>query len=128
MALVVKNKKIVVESEKQYWDKAIKLGKAIDKGKAPMQTEELSFPDLETLRKTLTPKRLKIIRVIKHKQPESIYQLARIMKTDYKNLIKDINKLKIIGLVDIKKEKGNERRMLLAPIVNFDSLEIKIAI
>jgi len=128
MTLVTKNKRIVVESEKQFWNKATKLAKAMDKRQTQKPIEDLSFQNIETLRKTLTPKKLKIIKEIRHKQPESIYELAKIMKTDYKNLIKDVNKLRILGLVAVKREKGYEKRKTSMPIVSFDSLEVKISV
>jgi predicted transcriptional regulator len=127
MALVSKNKRIIIESEKQFWDKAITLAKALDKGKTPDMVHELSFRNLETLRRTLTPKRLAIIREIKRRKPASVYELARLMGTDYKNLIKEVNKLKVLGLVEVK-EKTAEKRKSSVPMVNFDSFKVEIPV
>jgi predicted transcriptional regulator len=127
MALVTKNKRIVIESEKQFWDKAITLAKALDKGKTPDKVQELSFRNLEMLRKTLTPKRLAIIREIKRRKPASVYELSRLMGTDYKNLIREVNKLKILGLVDVK-ARGDEKRKSSVPMVNYDSFKVEIPV
>ena len=60
--------------------KKVKEGlKAIGSGKAKRLSEDsISFQSLDQLRKFLTPKRLELLRAVKHQKPKSMYELAKL--------------------------------------------------
>src|SRR3989338_1713066 len=74
----------------------------IDKGKAKQLREDsISFQSLDQLRKFLTPKRLELLRVIKHKKPESIYELAKLVDRTPENVNTDIKSLEHLGFIEV---------------------------
>lgn len=76
--------------------------------------------------KALTDKRLEILRMIKKKYPSSVYELAKILKRDAKNVTQDLEYLKDIGLVEIKKTKEKKERII--PSVDYDRIDLQIAV
>ncbi len=61
--------------------------------------EVLSFPDLPLLTKTLSPARWALLQELR-KDPCTIYELARRLERDYKNVHTDVTQLAAIGLIE----------------------------
>tara|TARA_Y100000310_G_C20418907_1_gene685706 strand:+ start:284 stop:664 length:381 start_codon:yes stop_codon:yes gene_type:complete len=100
---------------------------AIDQGKATKLKEDtISFQSLDQLRKFLTKKRLELVKVIKHKRPKSIYELAKMVGRTPENVNSDIKLLKQLGLVETIKIK--EEREKVIPEVKYDKLTLEIAV
>jgi predicted transcriptional regulator len=100
---------------------------AMDKGQVPGEIEEsLSFESVEAFRKILTPKRIELLKIIRHERPSSIYALAKLARRDLKNVRDDITLLKNLGLVDLKSDRNV--RAVVIPRVNYDELKVAIAI
>lgn len=59
----------------------------------------LTFPDLESLLMTLTPKRFELLRLAKHQGVFSIKDLSRRLDRDYKNIYLDAKALEQAGLL-----------------------------
>ncbi len=128
MAMKVKNIDIVIESEEEFYKRAKNAFSDLDKRKFPTKFQErLSFESLDALRKVLTKQRLKLLHTIKHKQPKSIYELAKITKRDMKNIRDDLSKLESLGLIELIKDTKHSREPLI-PIVKFDKLQVGIEI
>lgn len=101
--------------------------RAIDKGKAKKLTEDsISFQSLDQLRKFLTPKRLELLRVIRHKKPGSIYELAKLVGRTPENVNTDIKYLKQMGFVEITKIK--DIREKIVPEVGYDKMTLEISV
>lgn len=76
------------------------------------------FGSWEELTKTLTPKRLELLRHL-HQHPEvSIYALAKVLKRSYANVHADVEALVAAGLI----ERDNE-----GVRADFDSLTAEVA-
>jgi predicted transcriptional regulator len=60
----------------------------------------LSLGDLPLLLKTLTPARWELVDRLRAAGPLSIYQLARLLRRDYKNVHTDVSALARIGLLE----------------------------
>ena len=128
MAMKVKNIDIIIESEEEFFKRAGKVFSKLDKEKTPNKFQErLSFENLDALRKVLTKQRLKLLHVIKHKQPKSIYELSKITKRDMKNIRDDLSKLESLGLIELVKDTKQSREPLI-PIIKFDKLQVGIEI
>ena len=98
MGIKVKNIDIVIESDEEFFQRSEKIFSNLDKKKLPNKLKErLSFQNLDTFRKILTKQRLRVLHVIKHQHPKSIYELAKITKRDIKNIRDDLSKLKELG-------------------------------
>lgn len=79
----------------------------------------VSFPDYETLGRVLTGARLELLSVIRHARPQSIQELARAVKRDFKNVYNDIKLLQEFGLVELQ-ESGPRKPAI--PTAKFDEL------
>ena len=60
----------------------------------------LSVEDLPLLLRTLTPARWELIDRLREAGPLSIYQLAKLLRRDYKNVHTDVTALARIGLIE----------------------------
>ena len=69
-------------------------------GRAMRPLEVLSFEDLPLLTKTLSPARWALLQDLKEKGPCSIYELAKRLERDYKNVHTDVTQLAALGLVE----------------------------
>ncbi len=122
----VKNIKLTIRDTKTTLKEfATTLAKS-RKGKAVVPHEEVSFQNIDTLRKVLTEKRLELLHVIKHHSPRSIYELAKIVNRDLKSVNTDIGVLVDLGLVSL--ETLRQERIRTRPIVAFNKLHVEIAI
>jgi predicted transcriptional regulator len=74
-------------------------------GRSPLSV--LSLMDLPLLLRTLTPARWELLDRLREAGPLSIYQLAKRLKRDYKNVHTDVSRMVEIGLV----EKGDDGRV-----------------
>ena len=128
MGIKVKNIDIVIESDEEFFQRAEKVFSDLDKKKLPNKLKtRLSFQTLDSFRKILTKQRLKLLHVIKHQHPKSIYELAKMTKRDMKNIRDDLSKLQELGLIELVKEKENKRKPLI-PITKYDKLQVSIEI
>jgi predicted transcriptional regulator len=102
---------------------AVRRGRRIPK--APR--EEVGFTSIEAARNFLTRKRLALLRTIRTRHPDSMYELAKIVGRDFKNVQEDIRLLERHGLVRIAKEARGKRKVKV-PRVPFKEIALKIAI
>ena len=127
MAMRIKHLNLKIETKTKFFDRVGKRLSAIDKGQASGKLEEaLSFESVEAFRKILTPKRMELLKIIRHERPSSIYALAKLARRDIKNVRDDIALLKNLGLVDLKSDRNV--RAVVIPRVNYDELKVAIAI
>lgn len=122
----VKNMKITIKGRQQVLREFAETYEKLRKGEKVKKREELSFNSMETLRSILTEKRIELMRIIKKRNPESIYELAKEADRDLKSVNTDIDLLKGLGLVTL--EEINTGRKKMKPIVEFDRLNVEIAI
>ncbi|HLC85494.1 MAG TPA: hypothetical protein VJH22_06910 [Candidatus Nanoarchaeia archaeon] len=117
--LTIKDRKTVFKELANAWEKI--------KNREKMEPhEEISFENIDTLRKVLTPKRMELLHAIKHNRPESLYELAQMVERDLKSVNTDIEVLVTLGLVLL--EKTNDERKKTKPLVEFDKLNVEIEI
>ena len=74
-------------------------------GRSPLYV--LSLADLPLLLRTLTPARWQLLERLREAGPLSIYELAKRLQRDYKNVHTDVSRMTGIGLV----EKGADGRV-----------------
>lgn len=89
--------------------------------------ESYDFEGLSALRKLLSNEKARMLHVIKTKEPNSIYHLAKILERDFKSVRDDLQLLSRFGFIDfISEKKGNRQR--LKPVLAIDSINIQITI
>lgn len=74
-------------------------------GRAAKPLEVLNFADLPLLLKTLTPARWALLEALRDKSAASVYELAKRLERDYKNVHTDVAALASLGLIT-KDEAG----------------------
>ena len=91
------------------------------KGKKKQESE------ISQLRQLFSNEKAKLLHVIKTKEPDSIYELAKILGRDFKAVRHDIKILERFGFVELISSHihGRER---LKPIVDTDQVVITINI
>ena len=62
--------------------------------------EVLSFPDLPSLLRTLSSARMVLLQRLRKDGVLSIYELAKRLERDYKNVHTDVTQLAAIGLIE----------------------------
>ena len=75
----------------------------------------------------MSNEKAKLIHTIKTKQPQSIYELAKLLGRDFKAVRHDIKLLEDFGLIELitSHKKGRER---LRPVIDIDRLTLNIDI
>jgi len=122
----VRNIKISIKSEEELFNEVNDAWKKLEKGEKTKKHEGISFESFEAMRKVLTEERLRILKVIKKDQPQSIYELAKILHRDIKNTFNDVQFLAQAGLIELKKTKDGREKT--TPIVNYDKILLEIPV
>ncbi len=121
----VKEIRVVVRPPEEDFDEIAEAFKRVEKGEE-IKEEKIVFNSLEDVRRVLTPERLRIIHTIKMRRPNSIYELAKTLKRDRSSVIKDLEYLKLLGLVELEDVKGVRDKK--RPVVKYDEIVINIPV
>jgi predicted transcriptional regulator len=122
----VKNIRLEIKSENEFINEAKGVMRKLSKGVNVKSRSVISFESLAVMRKFITDERLRILTTIKKYHPASIYELAKILKRDTKNVSNDVNYLEDIGLLEVK--KTNKGRSKSTPLVNYDKILLEIPV
>jgi predicted transcriptional regulator len=93
------------------------------------KTERSSYnpEDIEVLRKLFSNQKTRILYTLKREKPKSIYDLAKILKRDFKSVYADLKFLERFGFVEFYSEK-NGKKESLRPVLRINALSIQINI
>ncbi len=83
------------------------------------------FSDVKLLRNLLSNEKSRILYLLKHKKPTSIYALAKLLGRDFKSVRDDVRVLERFGLIEFHSEKVGKRESL-KPVLVADKLQIII--
>jgi len=122
----VKNIKIAIKSDSELFNEVKKVWNATEKGEKVPKHKGIYFENLDTMRKVLTEERLKILKTIKKNNPQSIYELAKLIERDIKNTFNDVQFLSQVGLIELKKTKDGREKT--TPQVNYDQILLEIPV
>jgi len=85
------------------------------------------FSDIAKIRSLLSNEKARILHVLKTKQPNSLYELAKLLGRDFKSVRQDVKLLEELGFVEmIPIHKG--KREKLKPLLVLDELKLNIEI
>src|SRR5262249_12803617 len=118
-----KHAKIVVrslENLKHEWKETLQ-----GKRRWIQSDEEIVFTSLEALARIFSKNRMAILRALIREKPQSIYELAKILNMDFKNVHTDVKLLAEVGLVELKKS-GTARNGLI-PLSKFSGFDLDLA-
>ncbi|WP_456330182.1 HVO_A0114 family putative DNA-binding protein [Archaeoglobus sp.] len=118
--------KIKIAPREESVRELIEIARRIEAGE-DVRDDVLVFESYEAFRKMLTPERLRILQIIKEREPRSVYELAKVLGRDRRNVIKDLEVLEMLGLVEFSEEKRGKRKSR-RPIVPYDEIEVSIPV
>ena len=78
----------------------------------------------EDIAKILTSERIRLLQIVREKNPESISELAHLLDRSQSNVSNDIKYLEGIGLLEL--EMKNDPIMHKKPLVNYDAVRITV--
>ncbi|MBI4699447.1 MAG: hypothetical protein HY758_11245 [Nitrospirae bacterium] len=122
----IKNVRLDIQSEDEFIAEAKNAMKAAAKGRAVTPQSVISFESLKMMRKFITDERLRILKAVRKNKPESIYELAKLLKRDNKNVSDDVHYLSELGLIDIKKTKDGRQKT--KPVVEYEKILVEIMV
>ena len=102
--------------------------KAVEAGHSVVRREGVYFTSLEAARNLLTPSRLGLLRAVRTKRPHSIYELAKMVGRDLKNVQDDLRILERYGLVRVTRGRAMGKRRVSTPQAVFGEIALRIAI
>jgi len=105
-----------------------KTFKDVAGGRRPKKREGVYFTSIEAARTLLTPNRLALLRAVRSRRPGSMYELAKILDRDLKNVQDDLRLLETYGLVRMADATRPTNRRVRVPRALFDEIELRIAI
>jgi predicted transcriptional regulator len=105
-----------------------KTFKALESGRRVARHEGVYFTSIEAARNLLTRNRLALLRAIRAQRPGSIYELAKTVKRDLKNVQQDLRILEEYGLIRMTAASRAGKRRVKVPEAPFAEIALKIAI
>jgi len=120
----MKSRKLIVtiKSGKQIKSEMILALKGEKKGIQPKN--QVIFNSVKSFMRILTRNRLEILIYLNQHEPKSIYELAKGIGRDFKNVHVDVRKLADLGLINLEKS-GNQRGGLI-PKAKYTGLELSL--
>ena len=83
--------------------------------------------EIAMLRSILSPEKSRLLHTLKIKQPNSIYELAKILGRDFKSVRQDVLILEDFGIIEtIPVHKGNRQKLKPLLVVNEFKIDLKI--
>lgn len=119
MAQKTKTKQITIVDEKGTFGVFLKMFQGSKK--------DYDFNGLALLRSLLSNEKARILHIVKTKNPQSVYSLAKLLQRDFKSVSEDVKLLEKFGFIDLIAEKTGKRNRF-KPIVILDSLTLEIKI
>ena len=100
--------------------------KELEQAEKVAKHEAIYFESVDVLRSVLTRKRLELLRAIRKNKPGSVYELAKILKRDLKNVTEDVRFLSQLGLIKLKKSRKEKKKN--TPVVDYNKISLEISI
>ena len=119
----IKRIHIVVKSLDETLKEAGEVFEEVSKGKAPKRKTAIYFSNIKEMRRVVTERRLELLKVIKDKRPSSVYELAKMLKRDLKNVLQDVAYLQDLGIIAVAKT-GDKK----TPHVHYDRISFEVAL
>ena len=95
--------------------------------KSGTSNKDYDFEGLSSVRNLLSNEKARLLHTVKSKEPKSVYELAKLLKRDFKSVNGDIKLLERFGFIDLISEKtGNRERLRPKLVVESINIEIKV--
>jgi predicted transcriptional regulator len=95
--------------------------------KSGTSKQDYDFEGVSALRQLLSNEKARILHVIKHKNPSSIYELAKILGRGFKSVNDDLKLLERFGFIEFIAEK-TKKRVRHKPKIVVDTITIHLKV
>ncbi len=89
--------------------------------------EDYDFSGISAFRKLLSNEKARILDMVSHEKPSSIYDLAKKLGRSFKSVYDDVKLLERFGFIELVEEK-TDKKLRLKPRLVTDSITIHIKI
>jgi len=93
--------------------------------KSGVSKQDYDFEGVLALRQLLSNEKARILHVIKHKEPSSIYHLAKILGRGCKSVNDDLKLLERFGFIELI-EETTKKRIRHKPVIVVDTITIHL--
>lgn len=100
--------------------------KSLEAARKVKKQEGIYFDSIDNMRAILTNNRLLILKAIRERKPKSVYELAKILRRDLKNVNQDLKLLSEIGLVTLERRETDKKRIM--PHVDYSKILLEIPV
>ncbi len=100
--------------------------RSLEGGHKVRKHKGIYFDSVDNMRAVLTNNRLLILKAIREHKPKSVYELAKILGRDLKNVKQDLKLLSDIGLVTLERRETDKRRRI--PHVDYSKILLEIPV
>jgi predicted transcriptional regulator len=122
----MKAMRIKIRAKSELEAESLARARSFDRGEHIKPIIGTYFESMLAVRRFLTDKRLTVWRTIRDQKPNSISELAKFLKRDFKSIHSDVMLLVSIGLVKLKKNKG-QRGDVQTPVALVSELILSVA-
>ncbi|REA00891.1 hypothetical protein DEQ92_18965 [Haloferax sp. Atlit-6N] len=109
-----------VESNDEFFDRALEAAAKTDAGELTGDHTGVSLPNEAALARVLSEKNLELIRTTAREEPKSLRELARLVNRDIKNVSTAVNDLAELGLVEFEQDGRSKR-----PVVWYSDIHVE---
>ena len=95
----------------------------VSKGRTIKKRRAIYFSNLKEMRRILTERRLELLKTIKDRKPSSVYELARVLNRDLKNVLQDVSYLEELGIIAVSKI-GDKK----VPRFGYDRISLEVSV
>lgn len=100
-----------------------RIDRAVTTGIVDINNSEMLCDSYESMIQTMSKARFRVFEAILKEKPESLSELARVLNSDISNISKNVEALRLLGLVNIEEKKTDAAgRDWKKPIALYDRI------
>lgn len=112
---------VTVESDEAFHERGLETIDRLERGEEIEHADVLSFPSVEALFGTLTPRTMELLETIADAGPASIRETARVVDRDVKNVHEELSDLERVGLIQFESDGCSKR-----PVFPYEEMVISL--
>ncbi len=122
----LKDVEFEIMSDKKFKEHLNQQFKKVSRGEiSEQEPHKIVVHSIKDIGKILTQERMRLLQVVREKKPESISELARILKRKESNVYNDVIYLEGIHLLELKEGKDHVKKV---PVTEYERAIIPLAV
>ncbi len=118
---------VILESKDEFWARTLEMARKVDRGEPLEPENSISVESLADLQALLTEERIRLVQAARRNR-HSLTSLAGELGRDRKSVVRDVNELRRLGVVRLRREPnpGHGMRQIVEPTSKTLTLQIAI--